>query len=84
MTENVENLILEHLRGLRAGQASIVHEIRELQSRVSSLKAAVLGTKRDLVFTQEDVARQQVSIDTIKERLTRVERRLDLVDDAGG
>jgi hypothetical protein len=81
MTDNVENLILEHLRGLRAGQDSIVREIRELQSRVSSLEAAVLGTKRDMVFTQEDVARQQVTLDSIKDRLTRVERRLDLVDE---
>ncbi|WP_058557240.1 hypothetical protein [Thiohalocapsa sp. ML1] len=82
MTDSVQNLILEHLRGLRAGQDSIVREIRELQSRVvSSLEAAVLGTKRDLVFTQEDVARQQVTLDSIKDRLSRVERRLDLVDE---
>lgn len=65
MTENVENLIPEHLRGLRAGQDNLVHEMRELQSRVSSLQAAMLGTKRDLVFAQEDVARQQISIDSI-------------------
>jgi hypothetical protein len=52
VTENAENLILEHLRGLRTGQDGIVQELQELQSRVSSLEAAVLGTKRDLVFTQ--------------------------------
>jgi peptidoglycan hydrolase CwlO-like protein len=82
MTDNVENLILEHMRSLRAGQDNIAHELREVQARISSLEAAVLGNKREVVFTQEDIARQQVSIDTIKERLFRVERRLELRDDA--
>jgi hypothetical protein len=51
MTDNVENLILEHMRSLRAGQDNIAHELREVQVRISSLEAAVLGNKRELVFT---------------------------------
>ncbi len=81
MTENVEHLILEHLRSLRAGQDNLAHELREVQVRISSLEAAVLSTKREHLFPQEDVARQQVSIDALKERLTRVERRLEIRDD---
>jgi len=83
MSENVENLIIEHLRVLRGGQDRIEHELREVQSRLSSLEAAVIGSRRDAVHTQEDVARQQVSIDYLKERIHRIERRLDLRDEAG-
>jgi hypothetical protein len=36
MTDNVENLILEHLRMLRGGQDRIEHELREVQARLSS------------------------------------------------
>lgn len=53
MTEHVENLMLEHLRGLRASQDGIVHAICGLQLRVSSLAAAVLGTQSDLAFTHQ-------------------------------
>ena len=83
MTDNVENLILEHLRMLRGGQDRIEHELREVQARLSSLEAAVIGSRRDVVHTQEDVARQQLSIDHLKERIYRIERRLDLRDGAG-
>ena len=37
MTDNVENLILEHLRALRGDQDRIEHELRGVQSRLSSL-----------------------------------------------
>ena len=33
MTENVESLILEHLRGMRGGQERIEHELREEGTR---------------------------------------------------
>jgi len=82
MTDNVENLILEHLRALRAGQDRIEQEQREVRARLTSLEAAVLGTKREVLHTQEERARQQLSIDGIKERLLRVERLLDLADPA--
>jgi hypothetical protein len=82
MTDNVENLILEHLRALRAGQDRIEQEQREVQARLTSLEPAVLGTKREVLHTQEERARRQLSIDGIKERLLRVERRLDLADPA--
>lgn len=82
MTDNVENLILEHLRALRGGQDRIEHELREVQSRQSSLETAVIGLRRDIVFTQEDVVRQPLSIDHLKERLHRIERRLELRDGA--
>ncbi|MEW5891433.1 MAG: hypothetical protein AB1768_20925 [Pseudomonadota bacterium] len=78
MTENVENLILEHLRALRAGQERIEGELKEIKARLTHLESAVIGSRRDAVMTQEDVYRQQTVIDQIKERLDRIERRLEL------
>ena len=52
MSENVENLILEHLRVLRDGQDRIEQALREVQSRLSSLESAVIGSRRDAVHTQ--------------------------------
>ena len=38
MMENVENLILEHLRAIRTDVASIRDDVRELKSRVAHLE----------------------------------------------
>ena len=47
MSENVENLILEHLRGMRASQERMEHELREIKNRIPSVEAGVAGIRRD-------------------------------------
>jgi hypothetical protein len=41
MTDNLENLILEHLRALRAGQDRLESEMREVGARLTSLEAGM-------------------------------------------
>ena len=79
MADNVENLVLEHLRALRAGQDRIEYKLSELSSRMTSLETAVSRSRSDNLSTQEDVYRQQGTIDRINERLERVEKRLELI-----
>ncbi|MFT4243630.1 MAG: hypothetical protein QM569_15265 [Acidovorax sp.] len=80
--ENVENLIIEHLKGLRSEIAGLrtnmQEEFKDLKHRVTQLEIQVIGSRRDHSATQEDVYRQQSTIDTIKDRLDRIERRLEL------
>lgn len=45
--ENVENLILEHLKALRTGQDNIVFEVKEVKSRLTSLESITAGGRRD-------------------------------------
>lgn len=73
-----ENLILEHLCALRAGQERMEFELKEVKARLTSLEAAVAGGRRDTVLQQEDIYRQQASIDRLTERVDCIERRLDL------
>lgn len=47
MTDNVENLILEHLRAIRADIDGIKGDVREIKQRLTSLEAAVAGLRRD-------------------------------------
>ena len=79
MTDNVENLVLEHLRALRAGQDRIEHKLSELAARITSLETVTNRSRLDNLSTQEDVYRQQSAIDHINERLERVEKRLDII-----
>jgi predicted nucleic acid-binding Zn-ribbon protein len=71
MTADVENLVLEHLRAIRADIADLKREvtgntlqIAALGQQVAGLTTAVYGGKSDL----ED----------IKRRVERLERRLEL------
>ena len=43
MTDDVENLILEHLRAIRADIGGIKDDVRETKQRLTSLEAAVAG-----------------------------------------
>ncbi len=78
MAENVENLILEHLRALRAGQDRIESELRDLKERVSAVETGLNGVRRDLVALAEADARLQVTIDRLGDRVDRIEKRLEL------
>ena len=79
MTDNVENLILEHLRSLRAGQDRLENEMREVAARLTSLEASTAAGRRDSAHNYEEVIRQQSSIDQIKARIERIERRLEIL-----
>ena len=78
MAENVENLVLEHLRALRAGQDRIESELRDLKERVSAVETGLNGVRRDLVALAEADARLQVTIDRLGDRADRIEKRLEL------
>ena len=78
MTDNIESLILEHLRHIRGRVDQIAEDAEDLKARMSSLESAFLNVKREVVHGDETDARQQVSIDRILQRLDRIERRLEL------
>jgi hypothetical protein len=73
MTDETSNLVLEHLRHIRA----VVDETRE------DVKRLILRTgliEQNFATCQVSEAGQNLEIDRIKERLSRIERRLELVD----
>ncbi|MBY0283198.1 MAG: hypothetical protein K2W81_04455 [Sphingomonas sp.] len=80
MTENVENLILEHLKRFQATLDSVQRDIRELKIRQSETHTAVLALRRDQVTDAEVTAHMQAQMDRFTDRLDRIERRLDLAD----
>lgn len=79
MTENVENLVLEHLRALRSGQDRIEAALREVKQRLTGVESNMAGLRRDNLGTQEDVYRQHIVIDAIQDRLQGNEKRLELL-----
>jgi septal ring factor EnvC (AmiA/AmiB activator) len=81
MSENVENLILEHLRGMRASQERVEHELREIKNRITSVEAGVAGIRRDAAHDNDKIVQQQIGLDQLNERIERIEKRLELVNE---
>jgi predicted nucleic acid-binding Zn-ribbon protein len=72
MIEQVENLILEYLRAMRADVAQMKEDIRDIKLRLSALESHVANLL-------SDVLRQNARIDSLDERIGRIEHRLELV-----
>lgn len=80
MSDNVENIVLEHLRHIRSRVDQIADDMSDLKHRMSSLESAMVSVKHEVAHGDETDARQQVTIDKIIDRIQRIERRLELND----
>ncbi len=78
MTDEVTNIVLEHLKRFQAGQDRIERELKEIKGRLSQLEIGVASVRGDIAHHSGDQARQQLSIDTLADRVDRIERRLEL------
>jgi hypothetical protein len=73
MTEETTNLVLEHLRHIRPRIDTLADDMRLVILRLGA-------QHRHLAGLQISEAGQSSEIDRIKERLQRIERRLELAD----
>ena len=73
MTEDTENLVLEMLRRIRSSQERMELDIMDIKSRVSAIEL-VQGQMLALIGGLGQ------RMDRIDERVSRIERRLDLVE----
>ena len=80
MTENVENVIIEHLRHIRGRVDRIAEDMSDMKHRMSSLESAMVLVKREVSAGDETDARQQLSLDRLLDRIKRIERGLELTD----
>lgn len=78
MSESIDNLVLEHLRAIRADLGLLKDDVREVKFRLTALERGQARSHSDYAELYGDHARQQAAIDRLAERVERVERRLDL------
>jgi hypothetical protein len=78
MSENTDNLILEHLKRFQMGQDRIERELKEIKSRLSQVEIGMAGIRGDIAHVSGDQARQQVTMDSLSDRVERIERRLEI------
>lgn len=78
MAENIDNIIIEHLKAIRVDIAEVKADTADIKQRLHSMDMSVIDLRRNDVHLYEDSARQQVSLDTLLERIKRIEKRLEL------
>ncbi len=79
MTDNVEDVIIEHLRHIRGRVDRIAEDMSDMKHRMSSLESAMVLVKREVSAGDETDVRQQVSLDRLLDRIDRIGRRLELI-----
>jgi hypothetical protein len=78
VAEEVENLVLEHLKRFQAVLDRIERKQDEMIGRVANLEGSVASLMGHLAHLAAADAAQQVGIDNVSRRLDRIERRLEL------
>ena len=73
MTDNIDNIVLEHLKHIRKSLESLDEKVDMLTGRVSSIEQST-------AFLHVDLAQVNSRLDSFSKRLERIERRLELSD----
>lgn len=73
MTDSIDNLVLEHLRHIRGKVDKIDAGLADMRLRLGAVESHVAAQQVELVGIN-------VRLDRHEERLSRIGRRLDLVD----
>ena len=80
MTENVENLLLEHMKRFQATLERIERTLSDHTHRLANLEGGQAVIVQHLAHFSSADAAQQIAIDNVSGRLDRIERRLELTN----
>lgn len=78
MTENVENLLLEHLKKIQMEQSAARERDRELMTRLGQIETMIARIGRDNAHAYEEQIEDRHALDALKARIDRIERRLEI------
>lgn len=79
VSEGVENLILEQLKRIQAEQSAARDRDLEMMSRIAHLEITISRIARDEATNYAEIIEDRHTVDRIKERIDRIERRLELI-----
>jgi hypothetical protein len=63
MNDDIESLVLDHLRAIRATQTDHGERFSRVESRLSNLEVTVAGMRRDLAHMYGEVVEQHANYD---------------------
>jgi hypothetical protein len=78
MVDAVVNLVLEHLKKIQTEQSASRERDSEILSRLAHIETSIVRLARDGADNFAEVIAGRHAIDKLKERIERIERRLEL------
>jgi septal ring factor EnvC (AmiA/AmiB activator) len=75
----MENIVLEHLRAIRSDIGAMKDDLRQLTTRMGHVEIGVAGLRRDIAHSEQFVAESSVRYDQLRERIERIEKRLEII-----
>lgn len=78
MTEAVDNIVLEHLKKIQAEQSASRERDSEMLSRLAHIETVMARFARDGADNFAETIADRHVIDKLRERIERLERRLEL------
>ena len=80
MNEPIDNIVLEHLKKIQAEQTASRERDSEIMSRLSGIESGIARIARDESINYGEIIQDRHTVDKLKERLERIERRLELIN----
>ena len=78
MTDNIKNLLLEHLKRIQAEQSAARERDQEIITRLSHIKVAVARIGSNQASNYEELVADRMTVDKLIKRIERIEHRLEL------
>jgi soluble cytochrome b562 len=78
MSSNIDNLTLEHLKKIQAEQTAARERDQEILTRLSHIESGIARITRDESANYAEIVGDRHSMDKLKERIERIERRLEI------
>jgi hypothetical protein len=79
MSDTVENLVLEHLKKIQIELVASRERDAEILARLGHIELGLARIARDEATNYGEIIQDRHVVDKIKERLDRIERRLELI-----
>ncbi len=80
MSGELDSLVLEHLRHIRAAVDQTNQKLNDLTIRVGMIETQFAGVEREIAGLYAQYAHVSTRIDRVDTRLEKIERRLGLID----
>lgn len=78
MSNNIENLLLEHMKKIQAEQSAARERDQEILSRLSHIESGLARITRDESANYAELVEDRHTVDKLRERIERIERRLEI------
>ena len=78
MTENVESLLLEHMKKIQVELSAARERDREMPTRLGQIETSIARIGRDNAHAFAEQVEDRHAVDALRERVERIENRLEL------